>query len=100
MSIVTEGYWEGKFQKESSGKTFEVWNPSTGEKIADVTDCGAAETRRALDSAHKAFQTWSKTTPKQRSTLMMKLSDGLKTNQERIATILAKENVSVLNKCI
>ena len=40
-------------------KTFEVKNPSTGEVVAEVTDCDAALTKKAIDAAYEAFPEWA-----------------------------------------
>ena len=39
----------------NTGKTFDVYNPATGEKIGQVADGGAAETAAAIQAAHDAF---------------------------------------------
>ena len=44
-------YIDGAWCSAESGKTFPVVNPATGERLADVPDMGAAETRRAIDAA-------------------------------------------------
>lgn len=44
-----------------TGKTFPVFNPATGEKLADMAYCGRNQTEVAIEAAHKAFQSWRKT---------------------------------------
>ena len=43
----------GEWVAASSGKTFEVTNPSTGEVIASVPDMTAGDVQVALDAAEK-----------------------------------------------
>ncbi len=43
----------------ASGKTFDVTNPSTGEKVATLPDLGAEETRIAIDAAYSAQKAWA-----------------------------------------
>ncbi|TIR44306.1 MAG: aldehyde dehydrogenase family protein, partial [Mesorhizobium sp.] len=41
------------------GSTFEVFNPSTGELLAELPDMGIAETRAAIDKAYAAQAEWA-----------------------------------------
>ena len=45
---------DGKWVQADSGKTIAVKNPATGEVIGHVPAMGAAETRRAIEAAHRA----------------------------------------------
>ena len=47
--LATRAYINGEWIPADSGETLAVTNPSTGEIIAEVAKCGAAETRRAID---------------------------------------------------
>ena len=47
-----QSYINGEWVDADSGKRFEVDNPATGAIIARVSDCGAAETTRAIDAAN------------------------------------------------
>ena len=69
----------------------DVFNPANGEKLGVVPKCGRTETARAIDAAHRAFQSWRKTTAAERSALMMKLHDALMENQTALAEILTRE---------
>jgi succinate-semialdehyde dehydrogenase/glutarate-semialdehyde dehydrogenase len=50
-----KGYIDGKWVDADAGGSFAVTDPATGEKIVEVTDMGAAETRRAIDAAQRAL---------------------------------------------
>ena len=45
---------DGKWVQADSGRTIVVKNPATGEAIGEVPALGAAETRRAIEAAHRA----------------------------------------------
>ena len=47
-------YIDGKWVEADSGKTIVVKNPATGEAIGEVPAMGTAETRRAIEAAHRA----------------------------------------------
>ena len=51
-------YIDGKWVEADSGKTIVVKNPATGEAIGEVPALGAAETRRAIEAAHRAQPAW------------------------------------------
>ena len=53
-----QAYLDGRWVDSDSGETFPVVNPATGEVIADVPRLGAAETRRALEAAERAYPEW------------------------------------------
>ncbi|MGF7162354.1 succinate-semialdehyde dehydrogenase/glutarate-semialdehyde dehydrogenase [Rhodoligotrophos appendicifer] len=68
-----------------------VTNPATGEVLATVPSLGAEETRKAVETAHDAFKTWSKTLPKERAKIMRKWFDLMMDNQEDLARIMTAE---------
>lgn len=84
-------YINGKWVEADSGKTFNVENPATGEVIGTVPECSGAETKRAIEAAHTAFQTFKKTSVKDRANMLRKLRDLIIENQESLAQILAAE---------
>ena len=58
-------YIDGQWVKTKG--TFEVLNPATGEKIADVPDGGQEDAATAIAAADRAFPAWSNLTAYQRS---------------------------------
>ncbi len=82
---------DGEWVQADSGKTIDVTNPATGQKIGTVPKSGAAETRRAIEAAERAFQTWRKTSALERSKLLRKLHDALMDNQDSLAELLTME---------
>jgi len=90
MSTTTDTYKcfiGGEWVDAASGETMEVINPATGETIAEVPSCSAADVDRAVEAAQKALPGWLDTTPKERSELMHKLADVLEENAEELAQI-------------
>lgn len=62
--LKTKSYINGQWLDADSGKTFDVKDPASGKVIASVADLGVAETRRAIEAAEKAMQSWKKKCPK------------------------------------
>ena len=66
-----------------------VVNPKTEETIVKLPDASTAQVDEAVDAATKAFQTWSRTTPAERSALLLKLADAIDAEAETFATLEA-----------
>ena len=66
-----------------------VINPKTEAKIVELPDASPAQVDEAVNAAEKAFQTWSRTTPAERSALLLKLADAIDREAEDFATLEA-----------
>jgi succinate-semialdehyde dehydrogenase/glutarate-semialdehyde dehydrogenase len=82
---------DGKWIEADSGKTIEVRNPATGELVGTVPSLGAAETRRAIEAAHRAFPAWRAMLAKERSAILRKLFTLMHENTEDLAVIMTAE---------
>lgn len=74
-----------------NGVTFPVFDPATGEKIADVTDISVAETNAAIEHAHKAQKDWASWTGKERGAVLRRWFDLIVENADDLAAILTAE---------
>ena len=70
---------------------FDVLDPSTGHKLADVANLGDADALAAIDAANAAWPLWRSKTAKERSILMRKWFDLLMANQEDLGRIMTAE---------
>jgi vanillin dehydrogenase len=66
-------YIDGQWQAVPG--QFDDLNPSDGSVWARIPDAGAAETRRAIDAAHRAFPAWSSLHFQERAHLLLKMAD-------------------------
>lgn len=48
-------------------------DPGNGKKLGKLPDMGLADTKEAIEHAHKAFATWGKTTEYERAAILNKL---------------------------
>ena len=48
-------YINGKWLDADSGETTVITNPSTGEVLGTVPNCGATEAKRAIEAANAAW---------------------------------------------
>ena len=81
----------GNWISADSGRTFDVTDPATGERLGSVPDCGRAETARAISAADAAFAGWRGKTAKERSRLLHRLADIVDANNEALATLMTME---------
>ena len=75
----------------SADHTFEVDNPFDNGVIASVTDCTTEHANQAIEAASEAFVSWSKTTAKERSKLMMSWYSLIIDNADDLAELLTIE---------
>ena len=54
-----------------------ILDPATGAVLAEVTEASEAQTAAAVAAAAAAFPAWSRTTPKDRAAMLLKLADRL-----------------------
>ena len=66
-----------------------VINPKTEEAIVKLPGASTTQVDAAVDAAAKAFKTWSRTTPAERSALLLKLADAVDGDAESFATLEA-----------
>jgi aminobutyraldehyde dehydrogenase len=66
-----------------------VINPKTEETIVKLPDASPAQVDAAVNAAAAAFKTWSRTTPAERSGLLLKLADAIEKDAETFATLEA-----------
>jgi acyl-CoA reductase-like NAD-dependent aldehyde dehydrogenase len=85
---------DGRFVLAASGKTFPVYNPATGEVVAQVPEAEAEDVNRAVAAARRAFDEgpWSKMSTSQRGQLLWKIADLLEANLEEFAEIESIDN--------
>ena len=87
--LVTDSLINGKWLKGK--QRFDVTDPATGLKLADVADLGARETRTAVDAANAALPAWRARTAKERHAILMKWYELLVANQEDLARLMTAE---------
>ncbi|ETN92601.1 Succinate-semialdehyde dehydrogenase [NADP(+)] GabD [Gammaproteobacteria bacterium MOLA455] len=89
--LKTQAHINGQWLDADCGETLEVTNPANGELIAEVANCGSAETRRMIEAAAEAQKQWAKSTIKERAAVLRRWFDLVMKNQEDLAQILTAE---------
>jgi len=81
----------GKWVGADSGATLDVVNPANGQKLGTVPKSGRAETKRAIEAAQAAFESFRRTSALDRSKLLRKLHDAIMDNSQALAELLTLE---------
>ena len=84
-------YVDGAWVGADSRKNIAVLNPATGETIGSVPAMGAAETRRAIEAAERAWPAWRAKAAKERAALLRKWFDLMMANQDDLGLLLTTE---------
>ena len=70
---------------------FDVLDPATGLKLADVANLGPADAEAAIGAANAAWPAWRSKTAKERSSILRKWYDLLMANQDDLGRIMTAE---------
>jgi succinate-semialdehyde dehydrogenase/glutarate-semialdehyde dehydrogenase len=89
--LRSQAYVGGRWTDADSGATFPVLDPASGETIAEVPRLGAAETRRAVEAAARAFPGWRATPARQRARILRRFGDLMVEHLEDLAALLTAE---------
>ena len=84
-------YLDGAWLESDSRNKLVVTDPATGARLGTVPNMGAAETRRAIEAAERAWPAWRARTAKERAVILRKWFDLMMASQEDLAQILTAE---------
>ena len=86
VTLPTELLIDGAFVP-GEGDAENVLNPSTGELLVALREASPDQVHKAVSAAHRAFDSWSETTPMERSRMMLKLADAIEARAEEFARL-------------
>jgi succinate-semialdehyde dehydrogenase / glutarate-semialdehyde dehydrogenase len=87
--LKTDGLINGEWVKGAS--RFDVNDPATGLKLADVANLGPADAEKAIAAANAAWGPWKTKTAKERSIILRKWFDLLMANQDDLGRLMTAE---------
>jgi succinate-semialdehyde dehydrogenase/glutarate-semialdehyde dehydrogenase len=87
--LKTDGLINGQWV--SGNSRFEVLDPATGLKLADVANLGPADAQAAIAAANTAWPAWRGKTAKERSNILRKWFDLLMANQDDLGRLMTAE---------
>lgn len=97
MPDTFKNFIAGAWTASASGATFENRNPAdTADVIGLFPKSGAEDVRRAVASARKAFEVWSRTPAPIRGQVLQRVGDLLVARKDAIARAMTREMGKVL----
>ncbi|MFD1625367.1 aldehyde dehydrogenase [Azospirillum griseum] len=82
----------GQWVAPVDGQYFTNLTPITGKPLCEVARSQAADIELALDAAHKAKDAWGRTSPTERSNILLKIADRMEERLELIALAESLDN--------
>src|SRR5213594_2943036 len=89
--LKSQCFIDGQWVHADNGGCFEVRNPANEALVATVADAGAAETRRAIKAAARAFGPWRAQTAEARSRILRRWYELITEHQEGLAVLMTSE---------
>jgi phenylacetaldehyde dehydrogenase len=84
---------DGEWRDAASGKTFETYDPATGDVLARVAEADSADVDIAVAAARRALDgPWSKMGPAERGRIIHRIGELILENAEQLAELEALDN--------
>src|SRR3989442_9213446 len=79
----------GRHEDAASGRTIDVMNPATGERLTTVPDGDAADVDRAVAAARASFEkkSWRGMDPSKREKILWDISELLAKHKDELARL-------------
>ena len=85
-------YYDGKFVESNSAEWLDVTSPLDGAALSQVPMSARAELDAAVASAERAFESWSKTTIKERVQVFFRYRNLLEKHSDELTALISEEN--------
>ena len=89
---ILRPFINGEYVESKAKRYMDIFNPSTGEVIAQTPCCTQDEVEDAIQAAAAAYPAWSNTSPHKRAQCMFKLRDLIVKNFDELTMLVAREN--------
>ncbi|WP_215225244.1 betaine-aldehyde dehydrogenase [Echinicola shivajiensis] len=93
-------FYNGERQHSTSEKYLANINPSNAQLISEVGQASAADVEKAVISAQRGFEVWSKMTGTERGRVLKKAADILRERNEELAKIEVMDTGKPLSEAI
>ena len=89
--VPTKLYLNGQWVDAEGGKTLDVFDPATGKKLLAIADASYADGQKAIEAAHNAQESWSKTAPRVRAEILRAAFEKVTAMSDDFATLMSLE---------
>ncbi len=96
--LRSQCYIDGQWVAADGGATRKVDNPATGETITTVPNAGAAETRRAIEAAGRAFPAGAPSRRTSARAILRRWFELMMANQDDLARLMTSEQGKPLSR--
>jgi malonate-semialdehyde dehydrogenase (acetylating)/methylmalonate-semialdehyde dehydrogenase len=86
----------GRWQTSRTDRTGPVYNPSTGQVIAQVPMCGMEEVDAAAKAAAAALPAWADTPAVDRARILFRFREKLESHEDELARLVTREHGKTL----
>jgi succinate-semialdehyde dehydrogenase/glutarate-semialdehyde dehydrogenase len=90
-NYISQMYINGQWVNATDGSTFDVLNPSNGDKIGKVANGDRSDAQKAIQAARHAFDPWSRLTAYQRSEYLYKAYQLMMEHRKHLARVMTEE---------
>ena len=90
-SLPTQLLIGGQWTDAASRATYPIYDPATGDVIAEIADASPEDGLRALDAAVAAQEAWAATAPRERSDILRRAFDLVQERKEDLALLMTLE---------
>tara|TARA_R110002073_G_scaffold319700_1_gene494479 strand:- start:10677 stop:12116 length:1440 start_codon:yes stop_codon:yes gene_type:complete len=87
-----QNYINGNFHNPILDNWLDNYNPSNGEVYSQIPNSTSEDVENAYIAAKSAFPSWSQTTLEERSRIMLKISELIEANLDKLAEAESKDN--------
>ena len=91
-AAIAPFFINGEWTRSPGLATTPVFNPSTGEVIAETPVATATEVEAAVSAAHDAFPAWMETPAIERARVLFRYRELLLANFDQIAALISREH--------
>ena len=85
--MFDELFIDNGFEPPAAGRRFDAIDPATEARITTVAQADADDVDRAVRSAHRAFAAWRRTTPAERTRLLLQAAAAIHARRDEIARL-------------
>ncbi len=90
----------GKWVPPIKGQYFDVVTPISGKVYTQAARSTAEDIEAALDAAHTAADKWARTSPTERSNILLKIADRIEANLEKLAYAETVDNGKAIRETL
>ncbi|MCJ1885406.1 NAD-dependent succinate-semialdehyde dehydrogenase [Pseudomonas sp. LA21] len=95
-----QAYLDGRWCDADDGRSLDVHDPATGERLGSVPLMGGAEAVRAIEAANAALEGWRAKTAKERAQILRRWFELLLEHEEDLARLMTFEQGKPLHEAL